>query len=155
MRTLLNTSIIRTLAAALLTVLVGLSAGCSVSESVKGSSDSASDSAGSSSDSLGSISRSSSPESTESSYQNDVRDYTAAYLRTDGQIDSFRRGIGDLARKHGITNWEESTATYAGIGEGLGVARAKPNQLQTYMDGLAGQDPVKRAVMQKGYDSRK
>lgn len=84
-----------------------------------------------------------------------MREYTAAYMKTGGQFDAFRRGIGDIARKHNITNWEESTVTYEGIGEGLGEAGASQVQLKAYMDGLARQDEAKRTAMQKGYDAKK
>ena len=109
----------------------------------------------SSSDSSASSSRSSSPESAETQYKSDVREYTAAYTKTGGQFDAFRRGIGDIAKKHNITNWEDNPATYEGIGEGLGEAGATDLQLKAYMDGLAGQDAAKRAAMQKGYDAKK
>lgn len=125
--------------------------GCSFSASSKGSSDSS----GSSSDSSASSSGSSSPESAEAKYRNDVREYTAAYVKTGGQFDAFRRGLGDLAMKHGITNWEASTVTYEGIGEGLAEASANEVQLKAYMDGIAGQDADRRAAMQKGYDAAK
>jgi hypothetical protein len=84
-----------------------------------------------------------------------VREYTAAYVKTGGQFDAFRRGLGDLAKKHGITNWEDSTVTYEGIGEGLGSARASEIQLKAYLDGLAGPEESKRAAMKKGYDPKK
>ena len=141
----------RAVAAVGLALVLILPQACSFSTSSKGSSDSS----GSSSDSSGSSSRSSSPESAESQYKNDVREYTAAYVKTGGQFDAFRRGIGDLAKKHNITNWEDSSVTYEGIGEGLGVTGASQIQLKAYMDGLAGQDAAKRASMQKGYDAKK
>ena len=84
-----------------------------------------------------------------------MREYTAAYTKAGGQFDAFRRGIGDIAKKHNITNWEDNPATYEGIGEGLGEAGATDLQLKAYMDGLAGQDAAKRAAMQKGYDAKK
>ena len=141
---------IRTALLALTLVFFG-PAGCLVSASSKGSSDSS----GSFSDSSSSFSKSSSPENAETQYQDDVRDYTATYLQTGGQFDAFQRGIGDLAKKHNITNWEESMATYEGVGEGLAQGKATPVQLQAYMDGLAGQDQAKRAALQKGYDAKK
>jgi hypothetical protein len=84
-----------------------------------------------------------------------VREYTSAYMKTGGQFDAFRRGIGDIARKNNITNWEDNTVTYEGIGEGLGDAGATRIQLKAYMDGLADQDAVRRTAMQKGYDAKK
>jgi len=142
---------LRGVAAAVLSLILMLPQGCSFSTSSKGSSNSSE----SSSDSSASSSGSSSPESAETQYKSDVREYTAAYMKTGGQFDAFRRGIGDIARKHNITNWEESTVTYEGIGEGLGEAGASQVQLKAYMDGLARQDEAKRTAMQKGYDAKK
>jgi hypothetical protein len=139
---------VRAAAVAGLAAIVVLTQACSFSASSKGSSDSSSDSSASSS-------RSSSPESAESQYKSDVREYTAAYMKTGGQFDAFRRGIGDIARKHNITNWEDHPVTYEGIGQGLGEGGATELQLKAYMDGLAGQDAGKRAAMQKGYDAKK
>jgi hypothetical protein len=138
-------------AAALLSLILVLPQGCSFSASSKGSANSSE----SSSDSSASSSGSSSPGSAETQYKSDVREYTAAYMKTGGQFDAFRRGIGDIAKKHNITNWEDSTLTYEGIGEGLGEAGASQVQLKAYLDGLTGQDATKRAAMQKGYDAKK
>jgi hypothetical protein len=142
---------LRAVAAILLPLILVLPQGCSFSASSKSSAQSSE----SSSDSSASSSRSSSPESAETQYKNDVREYTAAYMKTGGQFDAFRRGIGDIAKKHNITNWEDSAVTYEGIGEGLGEAGATQLQLKAYMDGLAGQDAAKRAAMRKGYDAKK
>ena len=130
-------------AALLVLTLVGSQA-CSFSASSESSSDSSASSSGSSS-----------PGSKETQYKNDVREYTAAYVKTGGQFDAFQRGIGDLAKKHSITNWEDNTLTYEGIGEGLGEARASEVQLKAYADGLAGQNATKRAAMEKGYSAKK
>lgn len=137
--------------AALLFLALLVSQACSFSASSKGSSNSSE----SSSDSSASSSRSSSPESAEAQYKSDVREYTAAYVKTGGQFDAFRRGIGDLAKKHSITNWEDSTVTFEGIGEGLGEAGASEIQVKAYTDGLAGQDAAKRTALAKGYDAKK
>jgi hypothetical protein len=144
-------AVLRAVAVLLLSGVLALPEGCSFSASSRGSANSSE----SSSDSSASSSRSSSPESAEAQYKNDVREYTAAYVKTGGQFDAFRRGIGDIAKKHNITNWEESTVTYEGIGEGLGEARVSDLQLKAYLDGVAGQDTGKRVAMQKGYDAKK
>ena len=141
----------RALPAVLLSLVLVLPAACSFSASSKSSSESSA----TSSESSASSSKSSSPESAETQYKSDVAEYTASYVKTGGQFDAFRRGIGDLAKKHSITNWEDSAVTYEGIGEGLGRAQATDIQLKAYMDGLAGQDSTKRAAMQKGYDAKK
>ena len=127
--------------------------GCSISTSPSDSSESASDSSGSLSDSLGSSSGSSSPSSKEAAYRDDVRDYTAAYVKSGGRIADFDKKLGELARSRGITNWEESMATYEGIGRGLGKAGVSGVELESYTQNLAGGDPKKGAAIQKGYES--
>jgi hypothetical protein len=141
----------------LLSVLVVLAAlgplGCSISTSTSDSLETSSDSSGSLSDSSGSSSGSSSPESKEAAYRDDVRDYTAAYVKSGGRIADFDRTRGGLARSRGITNWEDNMATYEGIGRGLGKADVSGVELDTYVQNLAGGDPKKAAAIQKGYES--
>jgi hypothetical protein len=127
--------------------------GCSISTSLSDSSESGSDSSGSLSDSSGSSSGSSSPESKEAAYRDDVRDYTAAYVKSGGRIADFDKKLGQLARSRGITNWEENMATYEGIGRGLGKAGVSGVDLDTYVQNLAGGDPKKVAAIRKGYES--
>jgi hypothetical protein len=133
-------------------VAVGLmvSSGCSLFWSSSRSSDSSSTSSRSVSDLISS----SSPRGTDTkAYQNDVRDYTSAYLLSGGEFDAFQKGLGDLAARHGISNWEESEATYVGIGAGLGKAKASEVTLRTFKQNLARGDDDKGAAIQRGYDS--
>ena len=131
-----------------LIALVAL-AGCSFSYSSK----SISDSSGSSSDS----STSSSPsddkkaDKTETSYRNDVRGYTAAWVRDGGDLDAFQRGIANIARRHGITDWEATSATWTGVGAGLRAGDATEAERATLVDGLAGDDRTKRAAIERGF----
>ena len=127
--------------------------GCSLSTSPSDSSESSSDSSGSFSDSSKSSSGSSSPDGKQSAYRDDVRDYTAAYVKSGGRIADFDRKLGELARSRGITNWEENMTTYEGIGRGLGKAGVNGLELDTYVQNLAGGDPAKVAAMRKGYES--
>jgi hypothetical protein len=133
------------LVAALL--LVGLQ-GCSISKSLSDSSDSSSDSSASSS-------ASSSPASKESLYRDDVRDYTAAYVKSGGQITDFNVKVSQLAQQRGITNWEENMATYEGIGQGLAKADVTGVAYDTYVANLSRGDPNKAAAIRKGYESYK
>ena len=122
--------------------------GCSISTS-------SSDSSESSSDSSASSSASSSPASKESLYRDDVRDYTAAYVKSGGQIADFNLKVGELAKARGITNWEENMATYEGIGQGLAKAGVTGVAYDTYVTNLAAGDPNKAAAIRKGYESAK
>ncbi len=98
---------------------------------------------------LTSSSASSSPEE---AYREDVRDYTAAHIRSGGKTDDLRRHIGELAAKHGITNWEQSEATYRGIGQGLAKAGYKQVEVDPFKKNFAT-TPQQEAWIQSGYDS--
>src|SRR5262245_58048467 len=146
-----NAGMISTFAAARYLVLSLLAAlvllaplGCSISNSVSDSSESSSDS-----------SASSSPASKESLYRDDIRDYTAAYVKSGGRIADFNQKVGELAKARGITNWKENMVTYEGIGQGLVKAGAAGVELDTYVKNLAGGDPRKEAAVRRGYDSAK
>jgi hypothetical protein len=140
----------KTQLAALLIATMALSAGCSFSASSESSSESSSASSESSSKS----SKSSSPDSKESAYRDDVRDYTEAYAKSGGQFDAFQRQIGELARRHDITNWEDSLVTYEGIGAGLGRARVNQVQVDAYKANLGKGDPKKMEAIQRAYNAQ-
>ncbi len=125
-------------AAAGVTVLV--LSGCSISGSI--------------SDSISSPFKwsSSSLKGEKESYQEDVRDYSEAYVRSSSDLEGFKKGLASLALKHGISNWEADEATYTGIGAGLAKAKVKTTQLEVYKTNLAGGDATKAAAMQKGYE---
>jgi hypothetical protein len=126
------------------------------SHSISKSSESSSTSSNNSSESLSNSSESSSDSSNDEddeAYRDDVRDYTYAYVLSGGQFEAFQKGLGDLARRHGITNWEAHRASYRGIGEGLGRAGLTQTQLDVFKTNLAGSSPEKMRDMQLGYDS--
>jgi len=129
-----------------LVVAVLLPLGCSFSHSSKSSSNSSASSSGSSS---------ASSEGSESRYKKDVRDYTAAWAKSGGQLDAFQKKLGELAKQYGITNWEDNEITYRAIGEGLGKARVSKVQFEAYRDALGRSDPSKIKAIEKGYQSEK
>ena len=143
-------------ALSLLHMLLGLvmliPLGCASSDS----SASSAKSSGSSADSSGSSSRSSSPADTKATYRDELRTYTAGYAKGGGQADdAYQRQLGEIAKRYGISNWENSEVTYRGVGEGLGQAGASLPLLASYMDGLAHRDAEKRKAMLEGYNSKK
>jgi hypothetical protein len=83
-----------------------------------------------------------------------VRSYTAAYVRSGARFDAFEKELSELARSHGLTNWEEDEATYVGIGAGLGDAAVGQAQLETYKAGFSRSNPLKMQAIQRGYDTR-
>jgi hypothetical protein len=126
-------------------VLAASSVACSISRSV-------SDSIESSSDSSSSVSSSSSPESNETKYRKDVESYTKAFVVSGGSDSTFMAGIGDLAQKRGITDWEANDNTWLGIGRGLGGTKIDKVQLDVYERNWTGGDAAKIKLIQKGFD---
>ena len=118
--------------------------GCSLSESSKSSSKSSSSPFTSSSRSSGS----------EDEYKADVRDFTAAYFRSNGRPEDLRRKIADLAEKHGVSDWQESESTYRGVGEGLARAGARQVEVDAVKSSLA-ENEKQADWIQDGYDSAK
>jgi hypothetical protein len=127
-----------------LLIVMMASAGCSISASSESSSESSASSSGSSS-----------PESKETQYRNDVRDFTAAYVKSGGAFEEYKRRLGDLAKERGITDWETNLLTYEGIGRGLGKAQVSQVELDTYTANLAGGDPARMKAIKAGYDAEK
>lgn len=130
--------------------------GCSFSQSSRSSSDSSKSSSESVSGSSRSVSGSSSPEQQSAGrYEQDVADYTEAYVVSGGGDGGFLRGIGDIAQKRGVSDWESDSNTWQGIGRGL--ARVNPGdvQLEVYKANWTGGDAVKLESLEKGYASER
>ncbi len=127
---------------ALLVALSVLSVGCSFSDSSVSISKSISSP-------FASSSRSSSPES---AYEGDVRDYTAAYMKSGGRPDELRRELSALAAKHGISDWERNKATFRGIGAGLAQADARQVEVDAFKQNLTTTDE-QAEWMQEAYDA--
>ena len=100
---------------------------------------------------FGSSSKSSSPEA---AYREDVGDYTAAHLQSGGKPDELRRGIGELASKHGITDWEHNESTFRAVGEGLAKAGYRQVQVDAFKKNIAT-NPQQASWIQDGYDSKR
>jgi hypothetical protein len=98
------------------------------------------------------ITSSSGSSSPEDAYREDVRDYTAAHIKSGGTTADLRTEIGRLAEKHGISDWESSEATYTGVGEGLAKAGYKQVEVDAFKKNMA-ETPDQAEWIQKGYDS--
>ncbi|MDD1614413.1 MAG: putative lipoprotein, partial [Methylococcaceae bacterium] len=127
--------------------------GCSFSDSSKSSSESSK----SISDSTSSIISSPSSISGKSKkYQNEVADYTMAYVKSShpgADYNSFLKGLSDIAAKEGITNWDQDSLTYLGIGIGLKKAGVEGVPYETYKKNFARGDSKKMEEIQDGYES--
>lgn len=116
-----------------------------------------SDSSGSLSDSTSSII--SSPFSIsdkDKKYQNEVSDYTMAYVKSssaEADYSSFLKGLSDIAAEKGINNWDQEPKTYIAIGKGLKKAGVEGIAYETYKKNFAGSDEEKMQNIQEGYES--
>jgi hypothetical protein len=83
-----------------------------------------SDSSRSISRSISSPSESSSENEEDSMYKSKIRDYSYGYAKAGGDPQAFARGIGALAQRRGIHDWEKDETTCRAIGEGFRDAGA-------------------------------
>ncbi|WP_136798593.1 MULTISPECIES: putative lipoprotein [Desulfosediminicola] len=111
----------------MLAAMALFASGCSVSYSLEKSSDSVSKSSESIMGSFESISASSSgsDESVAMNlklYQDDVAGLVSFYVKRHGKSRAaFENDLNQIARSHGITNWETMEETYEAIGRGLSI----------------------------------
>ncbi len=155
--------------AVLLTIAIFAPA-CAVFTSISNALDSTSTALGSASDSLESVSTSvrslsnslaSSSESFASddddeeeatNYRRDIRVLTASYLTDGVSADGveFRRDLGRVAERHGVSDWESNPSTYEAIGAGLRQAGIDRRQIS---ERFAGTHPKALKLMERGYDA--
>ncbi len=127
---------------------LAIGSGCSKSSTSEASSESSSKSSTSSASSSGS---SSGP----SRYVRDVRDYTQEFVLSGGDFSAFRLGVGKIADKRGVSNWEQDKETYHGIGRGFKLAGISGQRLELLEKELSNANPESKKWMRKGYDSQK
>jgi len=132
-------------------LLAAHTAGCSFSASSKGSSNSSGSISNFVSSPFTSSSGSSSPED---AYREEVKDFTASYVKSGGNAAQLEQEVGKIAEKRGISDWENNEATYVGIGKGLHKAGLNQAELDGYEASL-GDTKEKADWIQDGYDERK
>ena len=145
---------VQVLAAVALALACGAALGCGL---LSRSSESVSDSIEHSSDSVAASSRSSSPDhdhdhdADQTRYQHDVEQYTVAFLEAGGRTDaSFFSGLGDVARRHGVSDWENEPSTWEAIGRGLARSPATPAERSAYQAAWTGGDAAKQDAVTRG-----
>ena len=121
-----------------------LASGCSFSHSSRSISKTASSPFEWSSDS-------SSPDAV--AYREDVRDYTYAYVRSGGDLAAYQRGIGELAERRGVADWERDEMTCAGIGAGLRRAELDDDEAQAFAESLFGSGSDSVEGVRRGYEA--
>jgi hypothetical protein len=112
-------------------------------------------SSGSFSDSSASASRSSSASSASSRSDHavlldDVESYTESFVKAGGSQQSFLEGVGDLARKRGVTDWEADPTIWKAIGRGLGRTNANPGSVAAYERAWTGGDRARMGEVERG-----
>jgi len=90
----------------------------------------------------------------EDKYTAEVRDFTAAHVRSGGTAVDLKARVGELAEKEGISDWERSSRTWEAIGAGLAKAGYNKVELDAYVGNLA-LDVDQHKWLLKGYDSYK
>jgi len=118
---------------------------CSFSDSSKSSSDS--------STSPSKSSKSSSGDDTAQFHQ-DVEQYTAAYVQGGGKGErGFLSGLGELARKRGVSDWESEEGAWESIGRGLGRAEVGDAERTAYVHAWADDDVDHAHAIERGYEA--
>jgi hypothetical protein len=97
----------------------------------------------------------SSLKSSETRYREEIRDATVAYVREGGDPEAFRARLAEIARFHGVSDWDGNQATWEGVGEGLARAKVTGVALESQKTTLTGSEPVRMNWIQTGYDRAK
>jgi hypothetical protein len=114
-------------------IISSLLVSCSISYSTGKSSDSSSFSFDSSSASSGSGDDDDEDEaaSTANTYAEDVTVATKLYVTTQDGSQHFMSTISNLARAHGIEDWEQEKITYSAMGKGLKQSGITEEKIET------------------------
>lgn len=133
----------------ILLIFAFIQTGCSISMSL----DSSSESVSTSSESITSSSTSSSAssegdeqeeqekvEQTTSQYEEDIAALTVLFVKNKQTDNEFKRQIADIAKSHGINDWEQENSTFKAMGIGLKRAGTSEDAIQEtpYFKALSG-----------------
>ena len=128
--------------------------GCSFSYSSESSSGSSEGSSESSSSPFESSSDSSGGDEASAAYQQDVADYTSSYVSSGSDdLSAFQSGVGTIAARYGIADWEAQRTTFTAVGKGLGRSQLSRSQYLTFKSAFTAANPIKMSEIQKGFES--
>ena len=105
-----------------------------------------------SSESLSKSSSSSSGGESDSAYLDEVRSYAAGFANSGGDATAFRRGLGSVAERRGLHDWEDDDATCKAIGQGFQRAGLTRDAAQTLLGQIFAGRGDRAAVALKGFD---
>jgi len=114
-----------------------------------------SDSSRSFSRSVSSPSESSSEKQEDSLYKSKIRDYSFGYAKAGGDAQAFARGIGALATRRGIHDWEKDESTCRAIGEGFRDAGAGQSASANALNPVVSAKSRCGVWIRAGYHERK
>ena len=141
----MNRRILSSIPAAL-TLAATILTGCSFSESSSNSSHNLFDISSSPF-----TSSSDSSTNAQEEFENDVADYTHEFVGSStGTMDQFREHLSELAKDHGITNWESDLNTYTGIGRGLKKAKLSKPLISAFTESISDNDSMKKQAIEDG-----
>lgn len=109
----------------------------------------------SSESSSGSSASSSGSSSGPSAYVRDVRDYTTQWVLSGGDATALRSEIAKIAKKRGVSDWEQDEQTYLGIGRGLKKSGVKGDRYEQLKAMLSGPNPDSGKWIDAGYQKEK
>jgi hypothetical protein len=101
-------------------------------------------------------SSSESSKSDQTRYEDDVQDFTSAFVAAGGgEAQTFQNGIATMASERGISDWESNPGTWQAVGRGLAGAKVNDAQFMAYQESWAGHDPTRKAQVRQGYDDER
>lgn len=87
-------------------------------------------------------------------YMREIRNFSYGFARAGGEPDAFARGIGSLALRRGIQNWESDQDTCRAIGEGFRDSGVGKSALEELIGRSVPLDSQAAAWMRAGYADR-
>jgi hypothetical protein len=87
-------------------------------------------------------------EATKESYQRDLRQYSAVFVRSGGTQADFLRGVSRIAENHGIAHWEAEPATPFAIGQGMREANVSEAEMQAFCAEVGSETPAAKLAFE-------
>jgi hypothetical protein len=87
-------------------------------------------------------------------YMREIRDYAYGYARSGAEPGAFARGVGALAMRRGISDWEDDQDTCRAIGEGFRAAGIGRSASEEMIGRTVRPDSQCAAWMRAGFDTQ-
>ena len=88
-------------------------------------------------------------------YKSKIRDYSFGFAKAGGDPQAFSRGIGALAQRRGIHDWEKDQTTCHAIGEGFRDAGAGQSATANALNAVVPAKSKCGIWIREGYHDRK